>query len=97
MNTPAPQNGLLLMDSAQLETMLRRILDEHAHSLLQSISDRQTQQSQTTDENRFLTRLEAAKALKITLPTLHKRMKDGKIQYQRLGRRILIVRDSLPQ
>lgn len=44
-----------------------------------------------------LTRAEAAKILKISLPTLDKHLQDGVIRSQRVGKRVLIPDDQLEQ
>ena len=90
------QNGLVVIQSDELQAMMRSLLQEQAQNLLQSISDRQPQ-IQKTDEIKFLTRIEAANRLRITLPTLQKRLNEGKIGFKRIGRRVLIPETALPQ
>lgn len=84
-----PENRIVVIHFDELQAMMRSLLQEQAQNLLQSISDRQPQ-IQKTDEIKFLTRIEAANRLRITLPTLNKRMRDGRIGYMRIGRRVLI-------
>lgn len=47
------------------------------------------------DDWRYITRAEAAKILKITLPTLHNYILEGRVISYRIGKRILIRTDEL--
>jgi excisionase family DNA binding protein len=43
----------------------------------------------------YITRKEASEALKITLPTLHNYIKEGKITSYRIGTRVLLRSDDI--
>lgn len=48
-----------------------------------------------TKEDHFITRKEAADLLKISLPTLNKRTKDGNLSAYRIGSRVLYKRSEI--
>ena len=89
-------NGLVVMQSTDLEAMMRSLMQEQAETIVSTIIDRQ-QQAHKTDEIKYLTRNEAAKRLRISVVTLQKRLNDGNIEFKRLGRRVLIPETALPQ
>lgn len=51
--------------------------------------------SQTDENKTYLRRIEAAKILRISLPTLDKLSKEGKIKYLRIGGRILYKHEDI--
>ena len=96
MSLSAPNNGLVLMQAVELRDMMRSLLHEHTETIASMVLDRQ-QQAPKTDEIKYLTRHEAAKRLRVSLPTLQKRLNDGTLEFKRLGRRVLIPETALPQ
>ena len=89
-------NGLVVMQSTDLEALMSSLMQEQAKTIVSTIIERQ-QQARKTDEIKYLTRKEAAKRLHISLVTLQKRLNDGNIEFKRLGRRVLIPETALPQ
>jgi len=49
------------------------------------------------NETQYRTRKEAAKLLKITLPTLHEYTKEGRIQAVRIGKRVLYSEQAVQE
>ncbi len=86
-NSTNTANRLVVIAYEDLQAMIRRIFQEQIDKILQDTGK--------PDESKFMTRKEACEELQISLPTLGKRMRDGEIQYRKLGRRILIFRSSL--
>lgn len=89
MTISTPTNNIAIVEIAHVEAVMRSLLDEQAKDIANAIYNR-LHQPRTTDEGRYLTRKEAAKRLRVSLPTLQKRLNDGTIEFNRLGRRILI-------
>jgi len=71
---------------------LRDMLREEIN-LLKKNEDKETSQLKNQDE--FLTVQEACNLLRISKPTLYKRMEDGTINSKRMGSRILFNRAEL--
>lgn len=87
-------NGLVVIQSTELQEMMRSLMQEQTETIVNTITERQ-QQAQKADEVKYLTRAEAAKRLRITIVTLQKRLNEGKIEFKRVGRRVLIPETAL--
>jgi excisionase family DNA binding protein len=89
-HTPSPTTaGIVVIDTAQLKTVLRELLLETQAELIRTLPPAQ----QT--EIRFYSRKEAAAKLGVSLPTLAKKMHSGKLQYKKLGKRVLFTEAHL--
>jgi excisionase family DNA binding protein len=71
----------------QLEERIKKSVAEALQANIQAIKQDQTK----------LTREEAAKKLRISLPTLSKHIKSGLIKSQQIGKRVLIPESEIEQ
>ena len=77
-------------------TMIEQITWEEAKTeLREMIAEIVTTQTPRKDEDRFLTRRELAKKLKISLPTLHKHINAGKFTAYKINGRVLFRYDEV--
>ena len=74
------QNLLIQASLSDIEAVVRKVLDDRLNDLIPQRKE---------DTPLYLTRDEAAKMLRITLPTLNDWTKLGRIPVQRIGRRVL--------
>ena len=74
------QTLLLQATLSDIEAVVRKVLDDRLNDLIPQRKE---------DTPLYLTRDEAAKMLRITLPTLNDWTKLGRIPVQRIGRRVL--------
>ncbi len=81
----SPNGGIVVLDAVQLELMLRKVLLEAQAEALRTLP-----MAQQT-EVRFYSRKEAARKLGVSLPTLAKKVRSGKLQYKSMGKRILFT------
>jgi excisionase family DNA binding protein len=56
-----------------------------------------TKKQHTTDSQKYYSRKETAGLLQVTLPTLHKYVKDGTIVCHRIGNRVLFKAEDIDQ
>lgn len=73
---------------------LRRIIREEIALALEA-HDNGTPQKQGADTNELLTRREAADYLRISIPSLQRRIRDKGITFVRMGARVLFRREDL--
>lgn len=71
---------------------LREIILE---SLSRAIKEVNPVKNESSNTDEFATRMEVAKLLKITLPTLHDWTKQGIITSYKIGKRVLYKRDEV--
>ena len=76
------QNLLIQASLSDIEAVVRKVLDDRLNDLIPQRKE---------DTPLYLTRDEAAKMLRITLPTLNDWTKLGRIPVQRIGRRVLFA------
>lgn len=74
------QTLLIQASLSDIEAVVRKVLDDRLNDLIPQRKE---------DTPLYLTRDEAAKMLRITLPTLNDWTKLGRIPVQRIGRRVL--------
>jgi len=83
----------ILIDQISLEEFekLQKIWIKEA---LEEVLDSRSNQSKSNEED-YVTRQEASSLLKISLPTLNKLTKSGKIPASRIGTRVLYKRSDI--
>lgn len=69
----------------QLREIIREVIVEEVPKLI----------PQRTTGEKYYTRKEAAKRVRITMPTLDKYIQEGKIKAHRLGRRVLFSEEEI--
>lgn len=77
--------NLVLITPENLKLLMIEVLDAHFQKVMPSTKHPDTRE----EENQYFTREEVSQKIHISLPTLNKYMKEGKIKYHRIGRRIL--------
>jgi excisionase family DNA binding protein len=75
-----------------IEKSFREILREEINLALKNYREKE---ETTKSELEFITVEEACKLLRISKPTLYNRMRDGSVNYKRLGGRILFDKQNL--
>ena len=80
---------LILISPSKLESILRKIVQEE---IIQVIPQRINTSNDSTE---LLTFKQTQLLLKISRPTLFKRMKDGTIPFKRVGRRLLFSKNEI--
>lgn len=78
--------NFILTTPSELKTLITEALKEQNNQT--PPSSRESEKNATTGE-KLLTRKETAMKLSVTLPTLNKYVKQGKIKCHRIGRRVL--------
>jgi excisionase family DNA binding protein len=69
---------ILKIDEVDLTSIIRQVIREEIKSLLNKIYSH-------ADDNALLSRKETAKMMHISLPTLHRCQKEGRIPFYRIG------------
>lgn len=87
------------MDKLKLEIDLPPALYEKLGAfILQKIDEGFTERAKALQRERVkLTRIEAAKRLRVSLPTLDKLKNDGVLKFQTAGKRILFCEDVIEE
>ncbi len=72
-------------------------LESKLDFIINKISDLEKQMTlpQIKEDNKLLTRLEAAEMLQVNLSTLYKWVKSGKIAQKKLGKKVYFTRESI--
>lgn len=72
-------------------------LESKLDFIINKITDleKQISISQTKEENKLLTRFEAAEMLQVNLSTLYKWVKAGKISQKKLGKKVYFTKESI--
>ena len=85
------------MDKVKLEISIpESVYQQLGAFIIETVEKAFTDKARAISKERIkLTRAEACKRLRISLPTLDRHLKDGIIKYQRLGKRILIPEDEI--
>ncbi|MRR24253.1 helix-turn-helix domain-containing protein [bacterium] len=79
------------MSNNPFESIEQRL--DHIEGLLIGLSSEKAEKKKSG----YLTRLEAARLLHLTLPTLHEYTKEGVIQGHRIGRRVLYTEAAIEE
>lgn len=75
---------------------LKKLISEAVKEELQNIIHNKTgRNSQSSDGDELLTRKETASILNVTLPTLTKYVRSGKIKCHKIGRRVLFKKSDI--
>ncbi len=87
----------LIINSRRADEYIAQLSASISQILLQSILkvNGHFSVSNTTQEDKLLSRQEAAELLKVSLSTLNSRMKKRQLPYKRIGRRILFSKTEL--
>ena len=81
-------NELIVISKEQLISIISEVVrQELSHVNREKLPD--------TEPDEFLNALQVVIMLKISKPTLYKRMKDGTIPYKKVGRRLLFSKNEI--
>jgi excisionase family DNA binding protein len=80
---------VIKMEVDEFSTLLRRVIREELKSILEELS------KSSAVDNTLISRKEAAKLLKVSLPTMNNLQKTGRIPFLKVGRRVLYKRGEL--
>jgi excisionase family DNA binding protein len=83
-------NELILLSKGQLNELLSQIIRDE----LKPFKNLQVEKS-NSEEDEFITFNEAIRMLRISRPTLFKRIKDGTIPHRRIGKRLLFPKQLI--
>lgn len=89
---PEGRSALILMDTSRED--LQKMIKESIEEVIQNLNVGSKPYECFTQHD-LLTRTQAAKLLGISLPTLAKYMKEGKLQYLRIGKKTLFNQSQL--
>lgn len=83
----------VLLDEAELHSLIEQTVQKTVERTIQNFQGTTSKQSPNPEP--YLTRKEVCKLLRISLVTLHVRMKAGEVPYHRIGKRILFLNSEV--
>lgn len=86
-----------MQKDATIEAYFQKIISEVVRRELEIFNEMTVKEVNSIDSDEMLTVKEVLLTLKISKPTLFKRMKDKSIPYTRLGRRVLFSKKDVFQ
>jgi excisionase family DNA binding protein len=82
---------IVVITEERLKALIREVYIEERER------EQKTKKQTSLDPNKYYSRKETAELLQVTLPTLHKYVRDGIIMCHRIGNRVLFKAEDIDQ